>query len=200
MNDLSAAIVPKSDQTNADDLISGPRTIRITKVTVAAGEQPVSVHYEGDQGKPYKPCKSMCRVLVMQWGPNGDKYVGRELTLYRDAKVTWGGMAVGGIRISHMSDIPGDVKMAITESRKTRSLITVHKLESKAAQPTKAEKPAGSLEAAMTWIDRNKGMGDEELKAELGKYSWSKEDRAAIKQALDARAAKPATREPGQEG
>jgi hypothetical protein len=62
-------IVPKSDQLNSDDLIGGPRTIRLTKVHLTGEEQPVALHYEGDDGKPYKPCKSMRRVLVQLWGP-----------------------------------------------------------------------------------------------------------------------------------
>jgi hypothetical protein len=85
--------------------LTGPITITITGVTVKGGgqEQPVAIHFEGDDGKPYKPCKSMSRVLVSAWGPDSSKYVGRSLTLYCDPKVKWGGMEVGGIRISHMS-------------------------------------------------------------------------------------------------
>ena len=74
MNDMASAIIPKSDQLNADDLLAGPITIKITGVTVKGGqEQPVSIHYEGDDGKPYKSCKSMNRVLVSAWGPDSSK-------------------------------------------------------------------------------------------------------------------------------
>jgi hypothetical protein len=106
MNDMRAVIEPKSDQMNADDLLSGPKTITITKVDIRPGtEQPVSMWYEGDGGKPFKPCKSMARVMVHCWGPDASQYIGRSMTLYCDPKVLWGGMAVGGIRISHMTDI-----------------------------------------------------------------------------------------------
>ena len=72
MTDLAKTIEPKSDQLNADDLIAGPRTIVITAVRANAGsaEQPVSISFEGDDGKPYKPCKSMRRVMVHVWGPD----------------------------------------------------------------------------------------------------------------------------------
>ena len=81
MNDMAATIIPKSDQLNADDLIAGSMTITITDVTIRPGtEQPISIHYEGDNGKPYKACKSMCRVMVTAWGPDSKKYVGRSLT------------------------------------------------------------------------------------------------------------------------
>lgn len=116
--DMKQAIIPKSDQLNADDLLSGPTTIKITGITVRGGqEQPVSISYENDHGKPYKPCKSMCRVLVTAWGPDSSQYVGRSLTLYCDPKVKWGGMEVGGIRISHMSSIEATMTMALTVTR-----------------------------------------------------------------------------------
>lgn len=118
MTDLSHTIIPKSDQLNADSLITGPMTILITKVTLTgAPDQPVAIHYEGGEGKPYKPCLSMRRVLVKVWDKNGQAYVGRRLTLYRDDNVRFGKDEVGGIRISHMSDIDREVTMALTTTR-----------------------------------------------------------------------------------
>lgn len=135
MNDMAAAIIPKSDQLNADDLLAGPITIKITGVTVRGGqEQPVSIHYEGDDGKPYKSCKSMNRVLVTAWGPDSSQYVGRSLTLYCDPKVKWGGMEVGGIRISHMSDIDSAITMALTVTRANKKPYTVKPLQVVAAK------------------------------------------------------------------
>lgn len=129
MNDMAAAIVPKSDQLNADDLISGPISITITGTSVRPGtEQPVAIAFSGDNGKPWKPCKSMSRVLVTAWGPDSSKYVGKSLTLYRDPKVTWGGMEVGGIRISHMSDIGQPLTMALTAAKQSRRPYTVKPL------------------------------------------------------------------------
>lgn len=129
MSDMSAVIVPKSDQMNADDLIAGPMTIKITGVTIRGGqEQPISISYEGDNGKPYKACKSMCRVMVTAWGADSSKYVGRSLTLYCDPKVKWGGMEVGGIRISHMSDISSPLTMALTATRGSRKPFHVEPL------------------------------------------------------------------------
>lgn len=128
MTDLRRTIIPKSDQLNADDLIGTTKTIKITKVSLAAGEQPIAINYEGDEGKPYLPCKSMRRVLVNVWGPDGNDFIGRSLTLYRDDKVTWGGVAVGGIRISHMSHIDHDVTMALTATKSSRKPFTVKPL------------------------------------------------------------------------
>lgn len=126
MNDMSATITPKSDQINADDLIAGPRTITIRDVKIAPGtDQPVAVYFQGDDGKPYLPCKSMRRVMVSVWGPDASVYTGRSMTLFRDPSVTWGGMEVGGIRISHMSHIESKTVVVLTATKKARKPFTV---------------------------------------------------------------------------
>lgn len=126
MNDMAGAIIPKSDQLNSDDLIAGSITITVTEVKIRGGqEQPVSIHYEGDNGKPYKSCKSMNRVLVAAWGPDASKYPGRRMTLFRDPSVKWAGMEVGGIRISHLSDIGSPMTMALTATKGSRKPFTV---------------------------------------------------------------------------
>ena len=137
MTDMNAVIVPKSDQINADDLIGGPRTIRIAGVKVSPGtEQPVSIAIEGD-GKVYRPCKSMARVMVAAWGADSSVYSGRSLTLYRDPKVKWGGLEVGGIRIGAMSDLASPMTLALTETRASRKPFTVKPLAAMTA-PTDA--------------------------------------------------------------
>jgi len=137
--DMSQTILAKSDQMNADDLIGRNQTIKISDVRVVAGEQPVAISYEGDNGKPWKPCKTMCRVLVGAWGKDGKNYIGKSLTLHRDPTVTYGGMAVGGIRISHMSDISKPLSMALSATKKSKKVYTVEPLE--AAAPPAEEKP-----------------------------------------------------------
>lgn len=140
MTDLGATIAPKSDQLNADDLIAGPMTITVTAVRAnpSAPEQPISIFFDGDNGKPYKPCKSMRRVLVQLWGRDGGKYVGGRLTLYRDPAVKFGGIEVGGIRISHMSGIDGDRTMALTATRASRKPYTVKPLSESRAMGSSA--------------------------------------------------------------
>jgi hypothetical protein len=121
-------IVPKSDQINADDLIGQSLTITVNEVKFSGGqEQPVSMYFDGS-GKAFRPCKSMCRVLVAIWGPDAKEYVGRSMTLYRDPSVKWGGMEVGGIRISHMSHMESPVTMALTATKGARKPYTVRPL------------------------------------------------------------------------
>jgi hypothetical protein len=143
MNDMRPVIVPKSDQINADDLLGGPRTITIERVVIKPGtEQPVSIFYEGDNGRPYRPCKSMAKVMVHAWGPDANEYVGRSMTLYCDPKVKWGGMEVGGIRVSHMSHIDGRLVMALTETKGRKQPFVVQLLKQPQAQPQAPQQQA----------------------------------------------------------
>jgi hypothetical protein len=125
-SDMRAVIIPKSDQQNSDDFLAGPRTIKISRVEIRPDtEQPVSIFFDGDNGKPYKPCKSMRRVLVGAWGPDANVYLGRSITLYRDPTAKFGGIEVGGIRISHMSHIEGKTMLSLTVTRGQRKPYTV---------------------------------------------------------------------------
>ena len=138
MIDMRRTVIPKSDQLNADDLIGQTKTIKVTKVSLLeAADQPIAIGFEDDNGKPYKPCKSMRRVMVNIWGPDGNAYIGRAMTLYRDEKVMFGGVATGGIRISHMSHIDAPVTMALTVARANRKPFTVQPLSTPA--PTRAQ-------------------------------------------------------------
>lgn len=164
--DMSAAIIPKSDQINADDLLSGPITIKISSVKVSPGtEQPVSIFFEGSD-KAYRCCKSMARVLVSAWGADSSKYVGRSLSLYCDPKVKWGGMEVGGIRISHMSDIDAPLTMALTATRGSRKPFTVQPLEKpKAKAPLTPDQKIAKAAATFSEL----GVDIDALATHLGK-------------------------------
>lgn len=142
MSDMTAIIQPKSDQLNADDLLSGPRRIKITKVDVNPGvEQPCTVHYEGENGRPYKPCKSMARVMVLVWGADSKAYAGKSMVLYHDPEVKWGGMKVGGIRISHMSDMKSNAPLMLTVTRGKKAPYAVKPLEAEVVSLKAVETP-----------------------------------------------------------
>ncbi len=131
--DLTASIAAKSDQLNADDLLGGSIIIKVTKVSDVGGDQPITISYEGDGGKPWLPCKTMRRVLVGNWGGNGAKYVGRRIELFRDASVLWAGKEVGGIRIKRMSNIQAKKTLSLASTRGKKSPITVEPLPDEAA-------------------------------------------------------------------
>lgn len=127
--DLSKTIIPKSDQLNADDLISGSKIIKIRDIKGGADEaQPVNVYFYGDNNKPYKPCKSMRRVLVQLWGADGFQYIGRRITLFRDDAVKWAGVEIGGIRISHASHIASETRVLVTTAKNKRTPVTIEVL------------------------------------------------------------------------
>lgn len=128
---LRDTIIPKSDQLNADQLLTGPITIKITGVVRnTSADQPLTINYDGEAGRPYKPCKTMRRVLIKLWGDDGSQWIGRGITLFNDPEVKWAGAKVGGVRISHMTDIEGDtVQMSITETRGKKSPFTVRRLK-----------------------------------------------------------------------
>ena len=144
MTDLSETIAPKSEQLNADDLIGGPRTVRITKVSRVKADQPIAINFEDDDGRPYYPCLSMRRVLLFVWGKEGKTYVGRRMTLYRDPAVRYGGAEIGGIRISHMEGIDEEKKIALTVTRGKRATYTVRPLIALAAAQEKL-RPADDI-------------------------------------------------------
>jgi hypothetical protein len=143
MNDMSAVIVPKSDQINAEDFVAGPATFEIEGVSINPGtEQPVSIKLVGER-RVWRPCKSMSRVLVTGWGADANAYVGRSVTLYCDPKVKWGGLEVGGIRISHMSHIERDMIMALTATKGKRAPHQVKVLQVQREQAPAQQKQSG---------------------------------------------------------
>lgn len=126
--DVSDTIIAKSDQLNADDLIAGPITVTVTGVSRCNDDQPIAVKISGGH-QPWKPCKTMRRVLVSAWGKDGSQWVGKSLRLVRDASVIFGGKAVGGIRVAAMSHIPKRVELYLAESRGQKKLVTIDVLD-----------------------------------------------------------------------
>jgi len=154
MSDMTGVIIPKSDQVNADSLLSGPITVTITAGKIEGGtEQPVSMSIK-DSPLVYRPCKSMSRVIVAAWGPDSKAYTGRSMTLYRDPAVKWGGMAVGGIRISHLSHIDKDMTMMLTMTKQNRAPHKVQVLRVSEPEPP-ASDPAAE-QAALAAADEGR--------------------------------------------
>jgi hypothetical protein len=148
--DLSHTIIPKSDQLNSEQLISGPITVTVTKVTESeSAEQPVLIHYEGENGRPFKPCKTMRKLLIFALGKDGTQWVGRQLTLYNDPAVKFGGAEVGGIRISHISGIDKEIRVNLTSTRGKKALYVVKPMDAKArSAPATAPEVAASAPPA----------------------------------------------------
>ena len=140
IEDLRSTTVPKSTQLNADQLIVGPMDLRITDVQIGPDEkQPIAVHYENEAGRPFLPCLTMRRVLLAAWGHDGRDWVGKGLRVFHDPQVRFGGEDVGGVRISHMTDIPGRrIELKLTATRGKKVLYTIERMEQQASGPTLA--------------------------------------------------------------
>lgn len=132
--DLSRTIIAKSDQLNADDLISGPRTFTVAEVREGDAEQPVSIVLaEWPRNRPFKPSKTVMRLLVAAWGAESDDWPpNARMTLFRDASVKWAGQAIGGIRVSHLSHIDKQLKVALQEAKGKKILHTIDPLPTSA--------------------------------------------------------------------
>jgi hypothetical protein len=142
MMDMLSTVVPKSDQLNSDALLE-PITITVTRVTKTDGaDQPVAIAYEGDNGKPYKPCKSMRVMLITCWGKDGNEWVGKSMTLFNDPTVKWQGVEYGGIRISHVSHIQRPVSKMLQESRGKKKPYTVKPLQVQQQRQPAPQTPA----------------------------------------------------------
>lgn len=146
--DISHTIVSKSDQLNADQLLGGPITITVSAVRIAEGDQPVVIQYQNDNGRPYKPCLSMRKILAFAWGTDASQWVGRSITLYNDPEVMFGGKKVGGIRISHLSHIKGDITASITVTRGKKREMTIKKLQQQQQSQADISSYVAQLESA----------------------------------------------------
>ena len=206
MNDMRSTIIPKSDQQNYDDLLGGQtKTIKITGVKITGGDQPVALHFEGDEGKPYKPGKSMRRVLVQVWGSDANKYIGRCMTLYGDPKVRFGGAEVGGIRISHMSDITEPVTMALTATRAQRKPFTVKPLVTVGTKPDESKADQASFDTAIEKV--KKALTNEQLESAVAESrllkGWPKDKAATMKATIEEQRLlinQQNERQPGEDG
>lgn len=176
---LKDTIVPKSDQLNADDLLTGPIVVTVQKVSRGdTKEQPVSIAIDGGR-MPYKPCKSMRRVLIAAWGEDGRIWVGKSMRLFCDPDVMFGGVKVGGIRISHLSHIANTMTIALTTTRSKRAPYRVDPLEPQdtATKPYDYDKAVDDMRDAVSEAQlkaifapawkRAKADGDENMMSSL---------------------------------
>lgn len=125
---MRAAIAPRSDVMNAEDLLTGDRTFTVARAEVdMSKERPVSIWFEEfPAGRPFKPSVTVSRIFAKLWGEEESEYVGRKVTLYRDETVKWAGQAVGGIRVRAMSHIGKKaVSITLAESQNKRAPWTI---------------------------------------------------------------------------
>jgi hypothetical protein len=122
----------------------------------------------------------MRKVLVHAWGDNGNKWVGRSMRLYCDPAVRFGKDEVGGIRISHLTDIPQDIKVSLTATKGKKALYEIKRMA----------QPVAGIDGVVQQLQS--AVSVEDLKATFGTAWSSMKDagaRGRLKVAYDARLA-----------
>ncbi|WP_370316314.1 hypothetical protein [Sagittula sp.] len=172
--DITSTMVGKTDQLNAYDLLSGPRTIRIrdVKKDERNPQQPLLIYFDGDNNKPWKPALTVRRVFGLVWGIDASKWIGLHCTIWCDPKVRFGGDEVGGIRPTHMEGLTQERTLNLATARNARGKFVVKPLKIDVSAGSKAEKYRArllevaedpELSVADAWAKI-----DEAMRAELG--------------------------------
>jgi hypothetical protein len=133
--------------------------------------------------------------LVAAWGPDSSQYAGKSLTLYRDPKVKWGGMEIGGIRVSHMSHIDREMLLQLTATKGKRAPHVVKPLEAPPATFSRSPNEEASKEQVAlhqrteTWAQKyiaavQDAVTDDELKGirarQADKLAWVRDNYREI--------------------
>lgn len=147
--DISETLAPNSDQMDAVDLLGAARTFTISGVSRGSAEQPVNVDL-AEFPRPWRPGKSMRRVLAACWGTDASAYVGRRVELYCDPTVEFGGAKVGGIRVRALSHIDKPRQVPLLIKRGKSAMYTVGVLPDAPAPPATPALSDGEIEAATT--------------------------------------------------
>lgn len=148
---------PRSDQWNADDFTGGPRTFTVAGVKNGTAEQKYDIELVEGEGRAWRPPLGMLRVLMNAWGDEASVWVGRRVTLFKDATVRFGKEIPGGIRISHLSHIGNKpLNVSITVARGTRRTYTVHPLPDEAPKQQDLTIPDDVLASTQRAIDEGR--------------------------------------------
>lgn len=176
--DISGTTAPRSDQQNFDDYSAGEKTVTVSEVKAGSAEQPVEIHLHEFPGRPYKPSKSMRRVLLAAWGNESSVYAGRRMTLVGDPTVKFGGQIVGGIKIAALSHIDKPLTIALTVTRGKRAPHVVQPLPD-------APAPVDNVAEWITALNTAQSIGDLQ-------GAWEKATAAGVTNRPDVIAAKDA--------
>lgn len=177
--DISDTLAPNSDQLDAVDL-RHPMTFTVDRVTKGNAEQPIQIHFR-EFPRPWRPGVNQRRVLGNVWGTDSTAWAGRRLTLFCDQEVAYGGQKVGGIRVSHMSDITKRTGTPIIPTRGKSTIYNVDPLKEQPAPTPPAANPNADLLAQIKTAAENAGVSLADIATE-----WAEmHDGQPIKDATD---------------
>ena len=168
--DISKALLAKSNQLNASDLMGGPQIVSIVSVNEGSDEQPVNIITDVfGAGRPFRPSKTVLLILANAWKSNNTStWVGKRMEIFRDASVTWAGQEVGGIRIKGLSHIDKPFSLVLATS-KTKFAKSTFAVLPDIAEPANAATPPRDA-SGRAWLTELTLAGDDlEAVAALGK-------------------------------
>jgi len=166
--DITRAMQAKSDQLNAEDLLGGPRTIKITGGVEREGK--IRLSFEGDNGRPWVLSKTAVRILAACWGMDPSKWIGLSCTVYNDESVVYGGKEVGGIRVSHVEGIqaPRTLNLTVTRGKKKEHVIQPLLVERQSKADAWRERLLAVTQSPDMTVDQAWAKVPAGIKAELG--------------------------------
>lgn len=130
----------KSDRLNYEDFIMGPKDFTIVRLAkkIDQGTPKLLIFFEGFESTPYWPSKGMIKCLSSMdgWG-NAEfpQWIGRRMRLFGEPTVVYAGKEMGGIQISHISDIKSEYTTKITLRRGLRIDFTIEPMASTVKSP-----------------------------------------------------------------
>lgn len=167
--DLEKAIAPKSDQLNSVDLVSGDITVEILNITHFPGDkQRYHFDIEGYPGRPWKPCKTMLRLLFHIWSKEAKRkvspseWIGRSVGLYCDDTVQYGGKKDPGIRVNGLSHISKPYTLEVAITRGKYKTVTINPITTPAltAEEAKYVEVVSAELAAVSTLEELRGHGE----------------------------------------
>jgi hypothetical protein len=129
MNDADLIAIKKNtDQLNYEDFLGGlTRIVTIAEVKDGKKEAQYDIAIEGDN-RFWRPPATVLKLLVLAYGNSRSAWVGKSAQLYGDPDVKMKGVRVGGIRVSHVSDIEKPLTASLTVTRGQTGTFTVQPL------------------------------------------------------------------------
>ena len=152
IKDIGYALVAKSDQLNAMDIMGFEPVITVRDVKAfESPQQPIWIYFNGDNGKPWKPSKGMLRVLAAGWGKDASQWIGRSVKIFFEPSVKYAGKEVGGIQIRAMSHIerPMDFVLAINIGQRQGYPVGKLEVQSNEYPPAEFDKRFPAMTKAM---------------------------------------------------
>jgi hypothetical protein len=205
MIDLTKHIEADSDCLVAADLVGGPLTILVERVTESGknDKKKIDIFYANSE-KPFRPCKSMLRILCELWKTtDATTFIGRGITLYREPDCMWKGEKTPGVRICGLSHIEKAVTVVANERRGKMATYQIEPIRpwppaapERQAQPTPEERLQRTLDGIARASIPALEAAEQALKQRTESGEIQPDQAELIRASIEARAAELAEQEP----